>query len=253
MERLRENECPKLVKRLCKHDNEEIAKISGQIIKKWTKIITATTDKGTGSQNGGSGSSNTTANAKEKKRKADSGSSESSKKQKSSGIAASAKATTNAESDNGPDKADNNSNASSESSSNHATPGSTNDDLNYESFSRNDMNKFIIKKDEPKHRPTTAKVKQGKFRLDLSAPSSTAPAVKTKKKVGDAKDPKEVKKPLPLSKATTGNGTLKAPKTTFTTSTTLATSIQVSDHAVHNPISFNLMTLLAFNFFPIDY
>lgn len=214
IERLKQNECPKIVKKLCKHDNQEIAGEANKIIKKWTALITATADKGTAiGQNGGAKvtcSASDTVIAKEKKRKtSESDSPEGAKKAKSS--MRSAKTTTaTGESASAIEKADSNSNASSDSGT------ALNEYPNHETFPPNEMNKSIVnKKEETKPRPSTAKVKQGKFRLDLSAPSTTA--LKTKKKPTDAKDAVKTAadlKKLPLNNIS-ANGTVKVPKSSI--------------------------------------
>lgn len=222
--RLRENECPKIIKKLCKHDNEEIALKANQIIKKWTKIIHVYSEKAapSGDQNGGSAAVNSnSSNMKaEKKRKLESASTaaassgESSKKAKSSPSSAKAESPTSATADKTNELS--NSNQSGE-------PQSSVDDADqYEAFSREDMNKFLVtKSDLPKEqpkaaRPVTVKVKPGKFRLDLSATSSPQPGVKIKKKTDlkDSKatlDAKNLKLPLKKLPPLSGNGTIKIP------------------------------------------
>lgn len=203
IDRLRENECPKIVKKLCKHENEEIALKSNQIIKKWTRIIHAFSEKSSG-QNGGASSvstSNNSGNTKEKKRK----SSESEpnttvKKSKVSKVESSINVSA---SNNANSASDNNTDNNSDSSANVSNTGNgnmLNDSDPYETFSRDEMSKFMVKdtKDN-KPRPLTAKVKQGKFRLDLSS-STIKPSNKVKKKT-ELKDSKveEAKKVLKSS------------------------------------------------------
>ena len=71
---------------------------------------------------------------------------------------------------------------------------------------------MVNKQEPPKVRPVTVKVKQGKFRLDLSA-SNPKPSGKVKKKTSDMKDVKAAvdAKKMPLNKTTSGNGALKLP------------------------------------------
>ena len=189
--RLRENECPKVVKKLCKHENEEIAFKANQIIKKWTKIIHAYSEK-TADQNGSNTMNN---NVKDKKRKVIEGSTIASSHESSKKL----KSVVNARVES-VDKADSNQITESATLLSDADP--------YEAFSRKEMSKFIVEK-EPK-RPVTVKVKQGKFRLDLS--TSSQPSGKIKKKSEPIKDAKvtEAKK-LSTNKPTSGNGTIKIP------------------------------------------
>src|SRR5699024_10867324 len=73
IERLRENECPKIVQKLCKHENQDIAEKASAIKKKWKKLIEKT-NVSSASQNGGTEAKSTTSSSsstKEKKRKAE--------------------------------------------------------------------------------------------------------------------------------------------------------------------------------------
>ncbi|KAF7494221.1 Serine/threonine-protein phosphatase 1 regulatory subunit 10 [Sarcoptes scabiei] len=70
LERLRQNECPKIVKKLCKHENQDISMKANQIIKKWTKIIQSlSTVASNPGKNSKSGDFSNSLNGKEKKRK----------------------------------------------------------------------------------------------------------------------------------------------------------------------------------------
>lgn len=165
IDRLRENECPKIVKKLCKHENEQIALKAKQIIKKWTKIIqtlsTTTTTSTSSSDKINSNSS------KEKKRKSLDNSSSSSSSSDSHSIKKSKLSNSTDTETKAVNKLDR--------SSNEAIA-----DV-YETYTADEMNKLLLEKPSTPSetttitvkRPVTAKVKPGKFRLDLSMPPST--------------------------------------------------------------------------------
>ncbi|KAH9510744.1 Disabled 2-interacting protein [Dermatophagoides farinae] len=168
IDRLRENECPKIVKKLCKHENEQIALKAKQIIKKWTKIIqtlsTTTTTSTSSSDKINSNSS------KEKKRKSLDNSSSSSSSSSSSDSHSIKKSKLSNSTD-------------TETKAVNKLDRSSNEAIAdvYETYTADEMNKLLLEKPSAPSetttitvkRPVTAKVKPGKFRLDLSTPPST--------------------------------------------------------------------------------
>lgn len=186
IDRLRQNDCPKIVKKLCKHENAEVVQKASQIIKKWTRIIHAFSEKSSG-QNGNATGKET------KKRKSSESESSTVKKSKCK--------------DNPSEQSAESTESDVSSTGNPTTASNLNDVDPYETFSRDDMNKFMVSQvKESKPRPTTAKVKQGKFRLDLSATTVKPKSSKKKPTTGaDLKDSKveEAKKVLEKSKNAT--------------------------------------------------
>lgn len=151
IDRLRENECPKIVKKLCKHENEEIAMNANLIFKKWKNIIETFSGKNSDSSNNNSGGQMT----KDKKRKSSNDNSSEykndQKKQKLSAISSSNNSIGPNDSKTSTMDAELSNMESKQTSS--GLPKEANQE------------KSITK------RPVTAKVKQGKFRLILSSPA----------------------------------------------------------------------------------
>lgn len=212
IERLRENDCPKIVKKLCKHENKEVSHQSNLIIQKWTEII-----KNSPVQNGTNAAIGSSVSKEKKRKSIDNGSSavtgnDGSKKIKSNSSSVSAKANGSLS-----ERGDGSLSRSNEGDTNQLL----NDAEQYESFPRDEISNKLLNNNnnskETKARPVTVKVKQGKFRLDLSA-SSQKTSEKVKKKTFDVVKTDGVKpvgtemKKLPiLSRSSlTTNGTIKS-------------------------------------------
>lgn len=172
---MRENECPKMVKKLCKHENESIAKRANQIIKKWTKIIQAVTEKGGSAANNNSAAAASTG--KEKKRKPTSGTVPNTKKLKTnkSDVSNTTKSLVSGENSASNDNTAGMATAKAESNNNHPNDASSKTGAKDTLQSKTAVIKV---------RPTTVKVKQGKFRLNLAETTTAVKPISTARKKG---------------------------------------------------------------------
>lgn len=232
MNRLRENDCPKMVKKLCKNENEGIAKRANQIIKKWTKIIQSVTEKNASSATNISTTASGTGDGKEKKRKSMSGiEMQNNKKLKTSkSIEANNPSTTITTKSSALDSGE-----SSTTSDNFTGATTTNVESNntdasskISSIGAKEASQTIIRM-----RPSTVKVKQGKFRLNLAETTATAKPISTaRKKGGPLTNVKseEIKK---LMARSIGNASGNSSVKTFTTAAAGSTNPPVVNSCNH--------------------